>query len=86
MKRIEFERSCKSTNFYTIEILDEDLLSAELIEWFKKHDDISVWCLENEHFTSVKMCEEDYHYDEDEDYDLSISILEELNINKELYQ
>jgi hypothetical protein len=43
-----------------------------------------VWCLENEHFTSVKMCEEDYHYDED--YDLSISILEELNINKELYQ
>lgn len=86
MRKIEFERSCTTTNYYTIEILDEELLSTELIEWFKTQDDISVWSLENEHFTSVKMYQEDHEDYYDDDYDLSEEILEELNINKELYQ
>ena len=86
MRKIEFERSCTTTNYYTIEILDEELLSTELIEWFKTQDDISVWSLENEHFTSVKMYQEDHEDYYDDDYDLSEEILEELYINKELYQ
>jgi len=86
MRKIEFERSCTTTNYFTIEILDEELLSTELIEWFKTKKDISVWSLENEHFTSVKMYQEDHEDYYDDDYDLSEEILEELNINKELYQ
>jgi hypothetical protein len=84
MRTIEFERNENVTSFYTIEILDEDLFKTEFFKWFQKFDEISVWDLENEHFSSVNIIERDEKDSFNDDYDLSETILDEILYRKKV--
>jgi hypothetical protein len=84
MRTLDFDRFVTVTNFYSIEILDEELFKIEVLDWIKKEGLYALWRFDNEHFTSVKVIEcnkIDYY---EEDCELSVSILEQLNIDPEL--
>lgn len=80
MRKIEFERITVITNYYNIEILDEELFRTEILEWFKSNNDLSVWCFDDEHFSSVCWSELDFESDYAED-NIYKTLLEELNID-----
>jgi hypothetical protein len=82
MRTIEFIRYENFTSFYTIEILDEELFKNQYFKWFQKFDEISVWDLKNEHFSSVKIIEHDEKESINDDYDLSETIFDEILYRK----
>jgi len=84
MRTFEFERQFTTTNYYYIEILDEELFKIEVSKWIEIEGSYNLWCFDDKHITSVKLieCEKVDYYEEDED--LSVSILEQLNIDIDL--
>ncbi len=81
MRTFKFEREFTTTNYYYIEILDEELFKIEVLKWIEKEGIYNLWCFDDEHFTSVKLIECEYVDYYEEDVELSISILEQLNID-----
>lgn len=80
MRKIEFEQNYVTTKYYSIEILDEVLFRTEILEWFKSNDDLTVWCFDDEHFTSVCWTENDFENDYQED-NIRETLLEAFNID-----